>query len=169
MCSAKVYGFSAPLVVVVNAKNLYNALSIHRNSLDSAICADVNILKYEFKSGIINTLAWIPGQTNLSDPNTKPHSPLINTLNLTLLDGQLVMDFATVETTVHGLLLGQFTNNIRRDHKSNWQSRYTVKSSLYCATAFFCFQSCSNHLCVTFWQDWIRKNIWNKLWANHHI
>lgn len=83
----------------VDSKDLFTSLSTQRNSIDRAIRADVGCIRYEFQTGAVEKISWIPGNTNLADPLTKKDSSLTDTLRLTLFSGRLCMDFDAVSET----------------------------------------------------------------------
>lgn len=83
------------LWIAVGRKDLYISLSTQRNSIDKSIRADVNIIRFDFETKVLNRMFWIPGRCNLSDPGTKQDSPLQDTLNLALIPDEFRSIFLT--------------------------------------------------------------------------
>lgn len=48
------FGFTVPLIIVIDSKDLYTSLSTQRNSIDRSIRADVNIIRFDFEIGNVN-------------------------------------------------------------------------------------------------------------------
>lgn len=57
--------------------------------MDQSIISDVRYNRYEFQTGTVNKVSWIPGRVNLSDPLTKPKSSLTESLLLLRSTGHL--------------------------------------------------------------------------------
>lgn len=79
--------------VAVDSKDLFDPFSTCRNSMDRSIRADVSVVRYEFETKNIDRMIWIPGKTNLADPLTKTNSPLTQTLQLTMFNGEVSISF----------------------------------------------------------------------------
>lgn len=79
--------------VCVDSKDLFTSLSTQRNSVDRSIRSDVACIRYEFQTGCIDAITWIPGKLNLADVLTKSDSPLTDALQLTLYTGRIQIDF----------------------------------------------------------------------------
>lgn len=98
---SEIYDCKIPLVITMDSDVLYRALLTKSSSVNKWISADVNLLRNEFERGNLNTLVLIPGQINLADPGTKPHSPLTEAMQLAMLREKLCMDFPTTEQIVY--------------------------------------------------------------------
>lgn len=94
------------LIIIVDSKDLYTSLSTRRNSIDRSIRADVNVIRFEFETGNIDELCWLPGQLNIADPGTKTDSPLCQSLQLLMHDGKLPLDISRHESRRHDRSLG---------------------------------------------------------------
>lgn len=79
-----VIGNSLDLTVVTDSKDLYTFLSTKRNSVDRSICADANIITYEYETGSIDSVVWIRSSTNHAKEATKKDSALTEPLRLML-------------------------------------------------------------------------------------
>ena len=86
------------LLVATDSKDLFNALSTQRNSIDKSIRGDVNLIRFEYETHSVNTVVWIPGKTNPADPGTKRDSPLTEVLRLMLYTGQIQIPFTGSQT-----------------------------------------------------------------------
>lgn len=87
-------GKSLDLTIVTNSKDLYTSLLTQKNSIDWSICADVNIISYEFETGFVTNIVWIRGSTNPADPAPEQDSALAETLCVMLHSGILPVDFS---------------------------------------------------------------------------
>lgn len=67
-------------IIAVDSKDLLQPLSTQYNSIDKSILADINVIRYEFKSNNIDQIICIPGNQNVSDPGRKENSPLCDAL-----------------------------------------------------------------------------------------
>lgn len=92
-----ILGFKLQLTVITDSKDLYTSLSTQRNSVDKSIRADVNVIRFEYETHAVDTVAWIPGRTNPADVGTKRDSPLCDALSLMLFTGKLSLDFNQAE------------------------------------------------------------------------
>lgn len=72
------------LPVALYSRDLLTSFSTQRNSVDISICADVNVIRYEYETHNIDEIVWIPGRVNLTNPGTKTYSALSVTLQLAL-------------------------------------------------------------------------------------
>lgn len=95
-----------PLWIAVDSKDLFTTLSTCRNSVDRSIRGDVSVIRYEFETGAVSKMIWIEGKTNLADPGTKPNSPLVSTLQLTMASGELSIEFIKSEERSSDQFLG---------------------------------------------------------------
>ena len=91
--TSNLLGTNVKLLVATDSKDLFNALSTQRNSIDKSIRADVNLIRFEYETHSVNTVVWIPGKSNPADPGTKRDSPLTDVLRLMLYTGVLPIDF----------------------------------------------------------------------------
>ena len=87
------------LRIAVDSKDLFTSLSTQRNSIDKSIRGDVSCIRFEFQTGAVDTISWIPGQANLADPLTKKDSCLTDALQLTLFTGRLRFNFEEIAET----------------------------------------------------------------------
>ena len=55
----------------VDSKDLFTSLSTQKNSIDKAIQGDVGCIRFEFQTGAVDMVSWIPGNINLADPLTE--------------------------------------------------------------------------------------------------
>lgn len=101
-----VFGKRVPLLIALDSRDLFTSLSTKRNSIDRSIRADVNILRHDYELDMLRELVWIPGKINLSDPGTKPNSPLCDALRITLQDGRLSLNYEIAEHSKRGRSLG---------------------------------------------------------------
>lgn len=83
-----VFAIKVRLIVAVDSKDLYTTLSTLRNATDRFIRADVNMVRFDFETGNIDEVVWIPGSVNPADPGTKLNSPLTTSLQLALCTGK---------------------------------------------------------------------------------
>lgn len=83
----------------VDSKDLFTSLSTQKNSIDSSIRGDVGCIRFEFRTGTVEKISWIPGKVNLADPLTKKDSVLTEPLQLTLFTGRLSLYLDTVAET----------------------------------------------------------------------
>ena len=82
--------------IAVDSNDLFTSLSTQKNSIDKSIRGDVSCIRFEFQTGAVETISWIPGQANLADPLTKKDSCLTDALQLTLLTGRLCFNFEEI-------------------------------------------------------------------------
>lgn len=87
------------LRLCVDSKDLFTSLSTHRNSIDRSIRGDVSCIRFEFQTGAVDKISWVPGNVNLADPLTKKDSQLTDMLQLTLFSGKLCVDIDRVSET----------------------------------------------------------------------
>lgn len=83
----------------VDSRDLFTSLSTQKNSIDKSIRGDVSCVRYEFETGAVDKVSWIPGQSNLANPLTKMDSSLTDALQLTLFTGRLCFDFEKISET----------------------------------------------------------------------
>jgi len=83
----------------LDSKDLFTSLSTQRNSIDRSIRGDVSCIRFEFQTGNVERISWIPGKLNLADPLTKKDSPLTDMLQLSLFTGRLCLDLQDVAQT----------------------------------------------------------------------
>ena len=82
---------------MTDSKDLYTSLSAQRNSIYKSILADVNVIRFEYETHAVNTVAWIPGKINPADVGTKSDSALTQTVQIMLYTGKLQQDFSNAE------------------------------------------------------------------------
>lgn len=89
---SEILGFDIKLRLCVDSKDLFTSLSTQRNSIDRSIRGDVGCIRFEFQTGAVDKISWIPGNLNLADPLTKKDSQLTDLLQLSLFSGKLAVD-----------------------------------------------------------------------------
>lgn len=89
------------LRLTVDSKDIFSSLSTQMNSIIKSIRGDMSCLRYEFQTGAVNQVSWIPGQASLADPLTKKDSSLIDALQMTLFTGRLCFNLEDVSETKH--------------------------------------------------------------------
>lgn len=94
---SSVHSFEFSLIIALNSKDLFFSLSSQRNSIDKSNRVNVNVICNASETGAVKKIIWIPGRTNLSDPDTKPDSPLLSALQLTLNDRRDSLEYDTFE------------------------------------------------------------------------
>lgn len=100
-----IYGVSVSLVVLVDAKDLYNCLSSQRNATDKSVRVDVNAIRFCHETSV-DVFGWILGSVNPADVRTKLNSPLVDTLTLTLVTGIPQFDLQSLESVPGDCPLG---------------------------------------------------------------
>lgn len=68
------------------------------NSIVKSICAYVNVISYEYETGNVDNIVWIPGKVNLTNPGTKTDSPLTQTLFQTMEICTINIDLSSSES-----------------------------------------------------------------------
>ena len=64
----------------VDSKDLFTSSSTKRNSIAQSIRSHVGCIRFEFKTGSVEYISWVPGKVNLADPLTKKDSQLTDML-----------------------------------------------------------------------------------------
>lgn len=82
--------------VVLDSKALFSTLSTCRNSIDRSIRADVSVIRYEFETQKVNSISCIPGKTSITDPLTKPNSPLVDALILSMFSRKISISLTDI-------------------------------------------------------------------------
>lgn len=80
-------------------KDLFTSLSTQKKSIDKSIRGDVSCIRYEFQTGAVDKISWIPGQANLAEPLTKKDSSLTDAIQLNLFTGRLCFKFEDIAET----------------------------------------------------------------------
>lgn len=80
----------------VDSKGLFSPFSTKRNSIHGFIRGDGSSIIFEFETGAVDKISWVPGNTNLRTPFTKKDSQPNDLLQLTLITGILLVDLETV-------------------------------------------------------------------------
>jgi len=93
MAYQRILGLPIDLYVAVDSNDLWETISTCRTPTDKSIRSDVCLIRYEFETKALNRLIWIPGSSNLTDPLTKPNSPLCNALQLLMFEGEIPFEF----------------------------------------------------------------------------
>lgn len=94
------------LIISVDSKDLYSALSTQRLSTDKAMRGEIGIIRYEFEIGAISEHIWIPGKLNTVETRTKFDSTLVPAVHDLLQTGRFLFDFDTTESCISNKLLG---------------------------------------------------------------
>lgn len=84
------------LRIFVDSKDLFTSMSTQRVSVDRSIRGDVSSNRFEFQTGTVSEISWVPGKLNISDVLTKTDSSLTETLLLIITTGFLFIDFQSV-------------------------------------------------------------------------
>ncbi len=95
----ELFNTDVQLQICVDSKDLFNSMSTQRQSIDRSIRGDVACIRYEFQTGSVNEISWIPGKMNLADVLTKTDSPLSEALKLTMFNGKLCFNYSDVIET----------------------------------------------------------------------
>lgn len=94
-----ILGMDIKLPLAVDSKDMFTSLSTQKSSIDKSLRGDVSCIRYDFQTGAVDEISWIPGHANLADPLTKKDSCLTDALQLTLFTGRLCFKFEdTAET-----------------------------------------------------------------------
>lgn len=72
--------------------------AIRHNSIDKLICADINLICFEYEVGNVEPICWIPGAVNLAYPGTERDSPLCEALPLRQFSGKVPIDLSRHES-----------------------------------------------------------------------
>ena len=96
---SQLLGIPIPLTILVDSKDLFTSMSTQRNSIDRSIRGDVGCIRFEFQTGNIQNITWIPGKTNIADVLNNTDSFLTEALNLTIGTGKLSIDYTTNSET----------------------------------------------------------------------
>lgn len=83
--------------LLVDSKDSFTTSSTKRNYIDRSSRGDVDAIPFEFVTGTVNKISWIPGQRNLADVFTKLDSPLTEFLELALFTSRLPIDLEKVK------------------------------------------------------------------------
>lgn len=92
-----VLGFSNPLHIMLDLKDLYTCLLTKRNSVEKSIGADANCIRFHFERRNVARIVSIPENLHFADPSTSFDSPLTASRHLTLRDGRLSHSFGAAE------------------------------------------------------------------------
>lgn len=90
---SEIFKMKISLRLFVDSKDLFTSLSTQRLSIDRSIRGDVGSIRFEFQTGMVQNISWIPGKINLADVLTKKDSALNDTLHLCLESGKLPIDY----------------------------------------------------------------------------
>lgn len=93
---SELMGLNIKMRLCVDSKDLFTSLSTQRNSVDRSIRGDVSCIRFEFQTGTVDTISWVPGNVTLADPLTKKDSQLTDLLQLSLFSGRLSVDLEKV-------------------------------------------------------------------------
>lgn len=87
------------LQLCIDSKELFNTLSIQRNSINKSVRGDVSSIRIELMTGAVDKITWIPGKSDISDVLTKRDSLITETMQLTLHSGKLSVNLDDVAQT----------------------------------------------------------------------
>lgn len=90
---SEIFGMNVSLRIFVDSKDLFTPLSTQRLSIDRSIRGDVGFIRFEFQTGAVQSISWIPGKINLADVLTKKDSAISEMLHLCLLSGKLPIHY----------------------------------------------------------------------------
>lgn len=127
-------GVCVRLDVALDPKYPFTSLSTQHNRIDKSICADINVIRYEFKRCNVSRIILIPSCENLAESSTKIYSPLTTPLQLLLLDGRLSLDFPTAETRDAACPLSYILGSLMRSEyklKADFKQEYVICDSAY--------------------------------------
>lgn len=91
------FGIAADLILVVDSKDLFTSISTQRDSVDRSTHPIVNTTGFEYETGGVDELLWIPGSFNLADPGTITESPLVTLLQLLMHNGVIPLGMSRAE------------------------------------------------------------------------
>ena len=74
-------GGEVGLWIVVDFEDLHGTLSTCCNAADKSIQGYVLVIKYEFETGNISRVIWIPGRFTYADPLSKNDSLMATSLS----------------------------------------------------------------------------------------
>ena len=83
----------------VDSKDLFTTMSTQRNSIKRSIRGDFSSIPFEFQTGNVHKISWVPSNVNLADPLTKKNSQITDLLQLTMFTAQLCVDLDQVAET----------------------------------------------------------------------
>lgn len=75
------------LVVVVDSKNLFTALTTKRQFVGQSIRGDIGATRYEFEGRTVAKVIWVPGKLNPADIRTKFDNPITSAVSQLLING----------------------------------------------------------------------------------
>lgn len=83
VCNAynELLNVNVKLRLCVDSKDFFSSLSTQKLSIHKSIRGYVSSIRYEFQTGAVDKISWIPGTTNIADPLTKKDSCLTNALH----------------------------------------------------------------------------------------
>ena len=90
---SEIFNMEVDLKIFVDSKDLFTSLSTQRLSIDRSIRGDVGSIRFEFQTGAVQSVSWIPGKINMADVLTKKDSALTDMLTLCLYTGKIPIDF----------------------------------------------------------------------------
>lgn len=90
---SELFNMNIKVRLCVDSKDLFTSLSTQRLSVDRSIRGDVGVIRYEFQTGVVDRITWIPGKVNIADVLTKKDSALSETFILALASGYLPLEF----------------------------------------------------------------------------
>ena len=90
---SEIFNMKVDLKIFVDSKDLFTSLSTQRLSIDRSIRGDVGSIRFEFQTGAVQSVSWIPGKINMADVLTKKDSALTDMLTLCLYTGKIPIDF----------------------------------------------------------------------------
>lgn len=82
------------LAVLVDSEDSFTSPVFRRNSIEKSTQADVNVIRFKYEVGSVDTMGWLPGYVNLADPSTNKHSSLWQALQLLMYPGRIPIDLS---------------------------------------------------------------------------
>lgn len=96
--AALLFGTAVDLIKVVDSKDLFTYLSTQKNSIDRSTRSIVNTIRFEYETGGVDEVIWVPRSVNLPDPGTKTDSSLALALQLMKTNGVMLVDLYRAES-----------------------------------------------------------------------
>lgn len=108
---SELFDIDINLQLCVDSKDLLSSLCTQRNAIDRSISGDVSCIWFEFQTGAIHKITWIPGEVNLADQLPKKDSVLSEAMQLAMFIGRLILKLEDISETK------SFKNNLVRKER----------------------------------------------------
>lgn len=89
-------------MLIVDSHVLMNSFYPFRTSVIKSILADVSVIRYEFESGNVSHIMWVPGESEPPDPCTKQSSTLTDCLPVMLNAGKIFFSLPDCDIQTSG-------------------------------------------------------------------